>query len=185
MDKNSIKSLIESTIKDNKDRIEISIENRAKIVINIKRIRENDYLTTTKYILDNNEIHFATLRELIERPFVDDINKYFEEDIWTSTSVHGKNNKDGILELVFELSTIDVMDIIMHPKYQYNQWQARNPYVNYQLTENGKLSGYQKNYQEWYQEGIDKGFIDIKELNGFDNLEVIDEYVHCDSSKNL
>jgi len=112
------------------------------------------------------------------RLFVDDIDKYFEENIWQSTSAHGKNNKDGIIELVLELSKIDVMDVIMHPNYHINQWKAKNPYVTFELMENGEVSGYHKTYKEWLEEGVDKGFIDKKEIEGFGRLEIIDEYVH-------
>ena len=106
MNKKYIKLQFDNAINNNEDIVELHIDTRAKIVINIKRIINNDYLTTTKYILDSNEIHFATLRELMNRLFVNDINKYFEENIWKSTSAHGKNNKKGItlICLRFELN---------------------------------------------------------------------------------
>jgi len=177
MNQQELESLLKKNIEDGKN-TEITIDERAKVVIKIKKTIGRNYISTLKYILDKQEVHLGTLRELINRLVVSDIDKYFEENIWTSTSAHGENNLQGLINLTSELLNIDTMDVIMHPQYHYNQWRARNPYVSFKMLKNGKVSGYHKNYKGWLDEGIEKGFINGDDIGELGELDIIENYVH-------
>ena len=123
MDQQQIEIQLKKSIEDGKN-AEFIVDKRAKMVVNIKKTLRNDYISTIKYILDRQEVHFGTIRQLMDRMIVTDIDKYFEEDIWKSTSGHGENNLRGLIILINEMSRIDTMDIIMHPDFHRNQWEA-------------------------------------------------------------
>lgn len=173
-----IEEILKKNLKKEIDKTEFKIDNRAKIIITFKKTVGDEYISTTTYYLDDQETHLGTIREIMDRIVVSDIDKYFEENIWGSTSAHGKNNICGIARLVHEIFKIDTMNIIMHPKYQLYQWKSRNPFVSYELLENGTYSAYYKNYKDWIKEGLKKGFVDKEDVTELDKLDVIDNYIH-------